>query len=221
MDRREALRTTSFVVGYSLSASAIAAALQGCRRTEPGTPSTSVATDWTPQFFTQEQADLVAELTDTLIPETSTPGAKSVNVHQYIDDELQNFYRPPEQYRFIQGLDNIQARAQAAYGKTFQAGTTDERMEILRRLETEIKDEDERIKKEKERIKIQEGGVKNDDKSLVDYYPVPFFKMLKEMTFRGYFTSEKVGKDVLAFDPVPGVYQGCVPLADVGKLWSI
>ncbi len=220
MDRREALRTTSFVVGYSLSASAIAAALQGCR-TEPSNAVTSVASDWKPAFLNQEQAELVAELADTLIPETATPGAKSVNVHQYIDDELQNFYRPQEQYRFVQGLDNVQARAQAAYGKTFLQCAMNERVEILKRLETEIKDEDERIKKEKERIKIQEGGVKNEDKSLVDYYPVPFFKMLKELTFRGYFTSEKIGKEVLAFDPVPGSYKGCIPLAEVGKLWSI
>jgi len=50
---------------------------------------------------------------------------------------------------------------------------------------------------------------------------VPFFKMLKDLTYEGYFTSEKVGKEVLRFDPIPGSYQGCIPLEDVGRLWTI
>ncbi|HLF64341.1 MAG TPA: gluconate 2-dehydrogenase subunit 3 family protein [Saprospiraceae bacterium] len=198
MDRREALRTTSFVVGYSLSASAIAAALQGCR-TEPGTAETANEADWTPAFLDQEQVQLVAELSETLIPETTTPGAKSVNVHQFIDDELQNFYRPLDQYRFVQGLNDIQARAQAAYGKTFQTCAMNERTELLKRLEEETEKENE-------------AG---------DPIGRPFFTMLKNMTFQGYFTSERVSKEVLKFDPVPGEFRGCIPLAEVGKLWAI
>lgn len=198
MDRREALRTTSFVVGYSLSASAIAVALQGCR-TETSKVTETVSTDWKPAFLNQEQAELVAELSETLIPETSTPGAKSVLVHQHIDDELQNFYRPQQQYAFVQGLDDIQSRAQSAYGKTFQVCAMNERTELLKQLETESQ-------------KAKEAGTSIGDS---------FYTMLKNMTFRGYFTSEKIGKEVLVFDPVPGEYKGCIPLTDVGKLWTI
>lgn len=198
MDRREALRTTSFVVGYSLSASAIAVALQGCR-TESDTVSESAATSWKPEFLNQEQAELVAELSETLIPETSTPGAKSVLVHQYIDDELQNFCRPQQQYTFVKGLDDIQVRAQSTYGKTFQVCAVNERTELLKQLEAETE-------------KVKEAGTAIGE---------TFFTMLKNMTFRGYFTSEKVGKEVLVFDPVPGEYKGCIPLTDVGKLWAI
>ena len=197
MDRREALRTTSFVVGYSLSASAIAAALQSCR-TEPKT-ETPVASDWKPSFLNQEQADLVAELSETLIPETSTPGAKSVLVHQFIDDDLPNFYTPKEQYMFLQGLDDVNQRAQSAYGKTFMTCAANERTDLLKKLEEETK----------------------ADKDAGKITGKSFFSMLKDMTFQGYFTSEKVGKEVLKFDPVPGVYQGCIPLAEVGKLWTL
>lgn len=198
MDRREALRTTSFVVGYSLSASAIAVALQGCR-TETAPVAETVATDWKPEFLNQEQIELVAELAETLIPETTTPGAKSVLVHQHIDDELQNFYRPQQQYAFVQGLNDIQSRAQSAYGKTFQVCAINERTELLTQLESE----NEKVKE------------------TVTAIGESFFTMLKNMTFRGYFTSEKVGKEVLVFDPVPGEYKGCIPLTDVGKLYTL
>ena len=198
MDRREALKTTSFVVGYSLTASAIAATLQSCRP-ETSTAVESVGTEWNPVFLDKEQVELVAELSETLIPETSTPGAKSVNVHQYIDDELQNLSRPHEQYGFIQGLQDVQGRAQAAYGKTYQACSMEERTQLLKKLEAEAE------------AARESGDVRGQS----------FFHMLKNMTFRGYFTSEKVGKEILAYDPIPGVYQGCIPYNEVGKLCSL
>jgi hypothetical protein len=33
----------------------------------------------------------------------------------------------------------------------------------------------------------------------------------------GYFTSEQVGRNVLHYDPVPGRYDACVPIDEVGR----
>jgi gluconate 2-dehydrogenase gamma chain len=44
-----------------------------------------------------------------------------------------------------------------------------------------------------------------------------FFHLMKELTLLGYFTSEPIGKNVLHYDPIPGRYDGCIPLSDVGK----
>jgi hypothetical protein len=30
-----------------------------------------------------------------------------------------------------------------------------------------------------------------------------------------------VGKEVLNYDPVPGHYDGCVPLSDIGNAWTL
>lgn len=49
----------------------------------------------------------------------------------------------------------------------------------------------------------------------------PFFLLAKEMTLLGFFTSEIGATQVLIYDPVPGGYQGCVPLSEVGgKTWA-
>jgi hypothetical protein len=197
MDRREALKTTSFVIGYSLSASAIAVVLEGCR-TEPKAQGVTEEM-WKPVFFDQLQVELVAELAETLIPETTTPGAKSVRVHEFIDDRIQNCYDPQDQYRFVRGLEDVEVRSSAVFGKVFEDCSMDERMELLKILEEETKQEKE------SRNSIGES----------------FYSMLRSMTLEGYFTSEKIGTEILKFDPVPGVYQGCIPYADVGKLWSI
>ena len=41
------------------------------------------------------------------------------------------------------------------------------------------------------------------------------FLRVRELTIVGYFTSETVGKTVLHYDPIPGRYDGCIPLAEV------
>jgi hypothetical protein len=50
----------------------------------------------------------------------------------------------------------------------------------------------------------------------------PFFARMKELTWIGFFTSELIGENYLNYDPVPGVYDGCIPLDDTGgKVWSL
>jgi len=49
------------------------------------------------------------------------------------------------------------------------------------------------------------------------------FLRVRELVVVGYFTSEEVGKNVLRWDPVPGVFLPCIPLSEVGNAswtWS-
>jgi len=48
-----------------------------------------------------------------------------------------------------------------------------------------------------------------------------FFKSMRSMTIAGFFTSEVGAKNVLKFDPIPGEYNGCMPLEEVGGTWAI
>lgn len=49
----------------------------------------------------------------------------------------------------------------------------------------------------------------------------PFFSLAKEMVLLGFFTSEVGATRVLNYDPIPGGYQGCRPLEEVGgKTWA-
>ena len=44
------------------------------------------------------------------------------------------------------------------------------------------------------------------------------FQQLHDMTVFGYYTSE-VATEELAYEEIPGRYDGCVPLAEVGRAW--
>ena len=52
--------------------------------------------------------------------------------------------------------------------------------------------------------------------------PPVFYRQFKQLALVGYFTSTEVGEKVLAYDPIPGRFEGCVPLASLGgKAWSL
>ena len=45
-----------------------------------------------------------------------------------------------------------------------------------------------------------------------------FVSQLRGAIITGYFTSEEVCKNVTHYDPVPGAYVGCVPIAETGNV---
>ena len=52
--------------------------------------------------------------------------------------------------------------------------------------------------------------------------PAGFFRLIRSATILGYFTSEEVGRKVLHYDPVPGRYEGCIPIDQVGRRnWTV
>lgn len=49
----------------------------------------------------------------------------------------------------------------------------------------------------------------------------PFFMRMKELTVTGYFTSEIGATKALEYLPIPGRFEGCVPLKPGQKAWAI
>lgn len=46
----------------------------------------------------------------------------------------------------------------------------------------------------------------------------PTWRSLRELTIFGYYTSETATEE-LAYEEIPGRYDGCIPLSDVGSAW--
>lgn len=49
----------------------------------------------------------------------------------------------------------------------------------------------------------------------------PFFLRMKELTTTGYFTSEIGATQALAYLPIPGQFNGCMPLEKGQKTWAL
>jgi gluconate 2-dehydrogenase gamma chain len=84
MDRREALKRTAWLMGGVVSAPAIVGILKGC--------TAKPTIDWKPVFLTEDQAALVTQVADVIIPKTDTPGAKDAGVPSFIDLMLKDVY---------------------------------------------------------------------------------------------------------------------------------
>ncbi len=99
MKRRQAIRNSAFLVGCGLSAGTIASIATGCKEA-------SVVAEEVPSFLGKETLSLVAEVVETIIPTTDTPGAKEAGVHRYIDEVVQ-YFTEEEQGLFTQVMDGL------------------------------------------------------------------------------------------------------------------
>ena len=192
IDRREALRRVTLLLGGALSASTVAGVLAGCeaRRTPDGA--------WTPRALSSEQVELVAAVAEHILPETDTPGARAALVHRFIDAMLAESYPAEERQRFLTGLGDMDARAQRSCGRAFLRCATQEQRAVLDQLDHEA---------------FAAAG---------DHAATPsFFRTMKELTLVGYYTSEIGATRELRHAPVPGRFEGCVPLDRIGRAWAV
>lgn len=153
------------------------------------------ALDFVPAFLTTGQAQTIRALADVIIPRTDTPGAVDAGVPAFIDLMVKDVYTKEEQERFLAGLAAFEegARQQGGAFAELEAGAQADYVKSVHNQAVETAKKGE---------------------------PKPFILMAKELTLQGFFNSEPGATQVLQYNPVPGAYQGCVPLAEVGKAWA-
>ncbi len=182
-------------MGGALSASTIAGVMGGC---QPG-PSTQ---SFAPETITGGHNDLVTTITELIIPETDTPGARAARVNEFIDRMLTDWFKDDERAHFMAELATEDPKAQDAYGKPFLDLTTEEQTELLTAMEEE--------------------GIAWSEAlgtGTVDPEKPPFFNLIKQLTLAGYYTSEIGGSQELRDMPI-GEYRGDVPFEEIGRAWS-
>ncbi len=139
-------------------------------------------------FLSQAQIQLLNEIGETILPQTDTPGAKAADVGRFMSVIVADCYTPEEQGVFLKGLAKIQQAAENQYGKSFLMLTNEERENFLNRIDREHID-----------------YMKNRKQGEQPHY----FRMFKELTLSGYFTSEPGATQFLKYNPAPGRYDGC------------
>jgi hypothetical protein len=193
IDRREALRRAALLLGGALTAPTVAGVLAGCEaaRVPEGA--------WEPRALTRTQVQLVAAIAEHILPETDTPGATAAGVHRFIDALLAESYPPLERKRFLDGLAEVDARAARASGRPFLQCAVGDQRALLEVLDREA----------------------FASPPVPDGPAVPFLRTMKDLTLVGYYTSQIGATRELHHAPVPGRYDGCVPLTQIGRTWAV
>ncbi|MEZ0483620.1 gluconate 2-dehydrogenase subunit 3 family protein [Fibrella aquatica] len=139
-------------------------------------------------LLTATEADTLTELIDTLIPASDTPGAKALNVPDFVQKMIADCYESAVQQNVKAGLAATDAVANASFAKSFTACDTPQRLDVLRQLQV------------------------SPDPTRKEFY-----SLIKNLTIQGYTTSEYVMTKYLNHTMIPGHYYGCVPAPVAAK----
>ncbi len=147
------------------------------------------ATNWTPESLgvvqtgSVDDQNLLGEIMETIIPETTTPGAKSLKLNLFAQRIVSDCYGPEAKTTLKQGLALTETTAQQTFGKAFAEGDAAQRKEVLLKLV-----------------------------AANDPVGKPFVEMIKRLTIQGYTNSEYYLVNVQHYTMAPGYYHGCVPV---------
>ena len=194
MNRRDALARVALLMGGAVIGADYF--LTGC-----SPASSDKSKDGASNFkaLDAKQQAYLDEVGDTILPATKTPGAKAAHVGSFMAVMVRDCYKPADQEIFTKGLTQLEEASQKMNGKGFLESTPAQRTALLTALDAEQK---------------------NYAKTKTPEQPNHYFRMVKELTLLGFFTSEVGATQALRYLPVPGKYVGDYPYKKGDRAWA-
>ena len=152
------------------------------------------------QFFTTDEISFLDEVAETIIPKTNTPGAKEAQVGAFMDVMVRDCYTKDDQKIFKEGIDKIKKLSKERFNKKFIDLQLEQRTELLTAVDNEQKEYHKN---------------KKDDQ------PNHYFRMMRELTLLGFFTSEPGATKALRYVAIPGKYEACISYTKGEKAWAL
>jgi hypothetical protein len=221
--RREAvLRVSALLGGAALIGGS--AFITGCRDDGAGTTAAG--------SFTTDEIAFLDEVADTILPTTSTPGAKAAKTGAFMALIVTDSYKPEDQKAFRDGLKTLDDRSREMNKASFMESTPQQRLALLEVLDREQKtdaDKRQEDKKKKEAEKFLNDQRQEAAKDAPEASAAPaitadpprhYFRMMKELALLGYFTSEIGYRQAMRYIETPGRYDPCAPHRPGEKIWA-
>lgn len=162
--------------------------------------------------FTATDVALLDEIAETILPQTSTPGAKAAKTGAFIALMVTDTYTDRAQQVFRDGITKLEDECRRAHGVSFMSASPAERLAVAQSLDREQKTVmDQRQARPASRAPI--AAAPNDE-------PAHYFRMMKELTLLGFFTSEVGMTRALRYIESPGRYDPCAPHAPGDRAWA-
>ena len=187
MNRRQYLKQSGLLLGGLLSAPTLSAMSRfGQSQT---TSRSSIA-------FTQTQSTVIAEIAELIIPKTNTPGALDAGVPDFVQMMIKDCYKTAEQQSFMEGLNALEK-------ENFSSLSAAAKTERLKKLEA-----DTNVEMAGRNVKQTKLGDNLDVETMsASAKGLPFWRLIKELTLLGYYTSEPGISSNFEYVPVPGKFE--------------
>jgi len=162
-------------------------------------------------------------MVDLIIPsDEKIPGAKELGVHEFIDAYWNEVIPTEEQPQIKLGFAALADRFQNTFNKSLGKGTAEEYDQVLAKYLKATEEEEATYGKNLGEFYAEYQTNKSaiPDSEAAAYSIV---NNIKGMTIWGWKTTEQIGENVFAYDPVPGQQIGCLPLSEAtgGKAYSL
>jgi hypothetical protein len=142
---------------------------------------------------------LLDEVADTILPPTGTPGAKAAGVGPFMAVMVRDAYDPREQRAFVRGIGALERACVKMHGAGFMSATPAQRLALV-------------VELDREQFDVMQ--------KRPNMTPPHYFRMIKELTLLGYFTSEVGYTLAMRYAEVPGRFDPCVPYAPGDRAWA-
>jgi hypothetical protein len=146
---------------------------------------------------------LLVDLAEIIIPATDTPGARGVGAVEYMIRILTECTENKTLNRFVEGLQDLEARTLKKFGRDFVHCDDIQKQEVLTHFSQKSR-----------------SGLSLFDKIKNKATGRSFFETLKFCAVQGYCISEKGASLGMRYIAVPGKYLACIPLEPNQKAWA-
>jgi len=133
--------------------------------------------------ITGSQEEMLADLTETIIPSGDGHGAKEEKSHLFVLMMLDDCSSKEEQRKFISGLKQFEEATKKRFGSSFIKCSKEQKVQLLKDIE---------------------------NKKEVSEETIAFYNSTKKLTLQSYLSSEHYLTKITGYNILPGHYKGCV-----------
>jgi hypothetical protein len=191
LDRRQLLQRLSLLMGAALSAPVASGLLAGCRPRPAGAPG---------RVLDHDRLRTAGQLAERILPRTDTPGALDAGVDRFLDAMLAEYVPPGDRERYLAGLDRLERRARERWGAGFADCALAEQDALVAELDRAV------FGDESPAAELDEADRR-------------FYRLHKELTVAGYYTSELGQTRELRLMPL-GEYRADEPIGPDARSWA-
>lgn len=126
MNRRNAIKTLGITLG---AGSLVGASVWAFKWSKEELPTNG--------FEDEELGKKLATAVETIIPETDTPGARSLGVDKFLLHLLDDCYEKEVQVSFMNSIKNLEKKAKSKFNTSFTLCSQNQREEVLIQMNME------------------------------------------------------------------------------------
>ena len=217
MNRRELLRMVSLATGAVVIGGDFF--LSGCKNNDAIGGAT----------FSKDDIAFLDEVADTIIPTTTSPGAKAAKVGTFMTVMVNDCYSETDQKLFHAGISKLNEDSTKKFSKGFMALTSQQRLELLTEIDKNATAYNKKVdaifdaypKEQKTQMALDKNKEGKDAKAdKIKENPDYYYIQMKQLTLLGYFNSKEGATQALRYVAVPGKYDGNFPYKKGDKAWA-